>query len=164
MYDPVYQHEYYMKHRQLKGRRRSQKQDDITQRVSSKGLTKESIAELKEYWQMLKDRLADEKERINEAKKETIEKLNNDIMNKIDDLKSRIKAASTKEAKAALREEVAELRQTKKDTRSQIVSISRSMYTKVRDRANKLYNTKVSDLKAADAAKPKKTKKTKKEG
>lgn len=150
-YDPVYAHEYYMLHRKLKGRKRSTstetKKSNITQRVSSKGLSKEARSKLKDYYQQLKDKLADDKANITEAKKLAIEHMNKQMQNKIDFVKALIKRSTSDKEKQRLRNAVKELRQTKKDTRSKIVQSARDMYTNARNETNKAYNSMVERLK-----------------
>jgi hypothetical protein len=155
-YDADYAHEYYLKHRELKGRKKSTSTETSTSTSTStttkkesttgKGLTTAQKSELKEYWTSLKADLATEKENINEAKTETINAMNEKLGSQIDALKEFISNSSDKEQKALARAKIAELRQTKKDTRAKIVEQASSMYSEAKESTYKKYNSKLNSM------------------
>ncbi len=145
-YDPVYAHEYYMKHRKLKGRRK-RKSSNITKRESSTGLSKEARAELKAYAAELKEKLAEEKEDIQAAKEAAIDEMNDEIMTMIEALQKAIKSKGISKAqKDIFRDNIKELRAKKTAARKQIVAEAKEEYRKARDNSNKAYNNKVKSL------------------
>lgn len=163
-YDPQYAHEYYMKHRKLKGRKRGTGQQDSStprkQSMMGRGLDKEQRAELTAYWNDLKDGLAEEKENIKEAKEHAIDSMNKALTAKIDWLKDQMKGQVQTSIKDMIREKIAQLRQTKKDTRAHLVQISKDAYASEKKKVYDDYNAKLNSMKPKE--KPEKSKKSKK--
>ena len=93
-YDPQKAHEYYMKHRKVKGNTRSTKGFDTGQ---------------KESWAMAKDKLSQKHKAINKSITEDVQQkrkqLSEQTKNKIDALRQRMKGMS-KEEKAAFKESI----------------------------------------------------------
>lgn len=99
-YDPVKAHEYYLKHRQLKGK---------NSRTSTKGLNEAGKIAAKEV-----------KEGIKAEQKEFFTKIKDTINNAIKKLREELKGMSKEERKARKEEykqKIAQLRQVAKDTK-----------------------------------------------
>lgn len=105
-YDPVKAHEYYMKHRKLKGRKR--------------GSTRDLNEQGKAAAEMIK-------KQITEERKEAVKKLNDEMKSKIDRLrksmKNRLKGLSGRakeRLKEQLKEEIASLREEYKSQKDAV--------------------------------------------
>lgn len=116
-YDPVKAHEYYMKHRQLKGRKKAQKPKNLYAK-KSKGSKKKATSKNRFNTDNLN---ADGMSAYNEAKaKNTVEKkdftkkLNDEMKKKIADLKKQLAGMSDSDKEVAIEK----IRQQYKDIKS----------------------------------------------
>lgn len=149
-YDSQYAHEYYMKHRQLKGRKKgsSTKTTSTLSKESTAGLSKEQKAQLKTEWERIKADLADEKEAINEAKKEAIDSMNEKITSEIKALREAMKNIKDNPlTKDAVKRRIEELKGIKKEARTKIQEAAKSDYNKQKEKAYSTYNAKVKSMK-----------------
>lgn len=146
-YDPQYAHEYYMKHRQLKGRKKSVKKEDGPKKESmnGRGLSKAQKAELKEYWNTLEEELAEEKESITESKNTAIEQMNKRVNAELQSMKNQLEGAS-KEKKAEIREKMKALREARTNTRKSIVALAKSEYSSAKKKTYDSYNSKLNSM------------------
>lgn len=149
-YDPVYAHEYYMKHRQLKGRKKSSTNTSKATykklSYSGLGLSKEQKAQLKDYWTQLKSDLADEKESINAAKTATIERMNEVVNSKLELLKELVKGTNNSSVKSFYRNQMKQLREIRKDTRASIVAKAKADYDSAKKKTYDSYNSRVRSM------------------
>lgn len=102
-YDPVKRHEYYMKHRQLKGRQ---------QRQSTASLNEEGKIAAKEV-----------KDAITTERKEAYDKIKEEMNEKIDELRKRLKAMSPerrKREKEKIQAEIKSLREEAKEKKTKL--------------------------------------------
>ncbi len=110
-YDPVKAHEYYMKHRQLKGRQ---------SRSSTAGLNEMGKIAAKEV-----------KEAIMADRKKAYEKLKEDIKKEIDAVRRQMKHSKNK---ARLKKKIAEIRERNKSERAKIKEAYQEQYLQELDK------------------------------
>lgn len=158
-YDPQYAHEYYMKHRQLKGRGKSSSTQAKTYRKASTsglGLSSEQRAQLKETWEGLKEELSAERDEIAEAKKAAIEALNESIKAKIERFKRQLELskeqykagggvskAQYENMKASVKGEIAKLREQKAVGREAIKKAAKNDLEKAKEKCYNSYQNAV---------------------
>ena len=116
-YDPQKAHEYYLKHRQLKGK---------NSRTSTKGLNEAGKVAAKEV-----------KEGIKAEQKEFFNKIKETVNNAIKRLREELKGMSKEERKARkeeFKEKIAQLRQVAKDTKAQAKEFFQEKYAQEMDK------------------------------
>lgn len=128
-YDPVKAHEYYEKHKKLKGRKRS-----------TKGFSQQQ----KEQWAYAQEQINQDKkqqsEQLTQSSKDLRQSLSNQAKNKIEKLREALKNMS-KEQKAIMREKVRgmidSIRANLKQSKTAITSATKTERQSIRDEAEK---------------------------
>ena len=121
-YDPVKAHEYYMKNRELKGRRSTAKLNDEGKKAAS--YVKERLnTERKQKVQTHKDKTDSTIDSLRVQKKAKIEAHKEQMQGKIDNLRERLKSMSREDKNAnkeRIYNEIASLRESNKQQRTML--------------------------------------------
>lgn len=152
-YDPQKAHEYYEKHKKLKGR------------TSTAGLNDAGKIAAKEVKEQITEERKAQIEAVKEKTKENIDNIKNQMQGKIDSLRAQLKGMS-KEQRAAKKEEImaqiAGLREESKAARQKIKDESSAVRKQIKEAADEKYAQELEKINSSsEFQKAKKSKKKK---